>query len=429
MKEITCNPLKTALTLISILAAMVSSCDENPADQDPEGTTRLEIYAGNNQAERIDSYLPSPLTVQAVDVLGEPKQGITVNISTADVDASVTPSLAVTDASGLASFNMKLGTNPGTQHAKASCEGDSVLFQFNAVSAECMEESIEPACDWPGGHIFITTTSSEMLGASGSVVIDLDPMTDVREEILETSEILIDLAFSARGELFVMTDDEIFKVDPDTRTLVSFLTFPSAGAREIEPDFGSILTAVTSTSLLGIFCPSSSLASEATSSAINTECLAVDPLSRDAFIITGVTQTFRIYRYPWTGRNDFGSPVEEVIAATGSAAPRGMCADSSGTVYVVLDGDASERSIGRLSPDGTWDDTFIDLFDFSSTGRYGDVCWQGGNLFLIDTFNNRLLVIDTETMDITTLASNDFSRPGSANERYGIAACPSALCP
>ncbi len=431
MRARTSNPAAALSAALLAAAFLMPSCAEDSVTDDPSLVARLDVYAGDNQTGTVGSLLPDPLVVRASDILGNPRPGITVQFSTTNTGASVSPASAQTGASGFASCAFRLGSSTGEQQVRASTEGDSTYFTATASALECPEEDPGAACAWPSGHIFVTTTSSSLLSGNGSVVIDYDPDTGVIEKVLETNEIIIDLAFSSRGELYLSTTDEIFKVDPDDKSLSVFHTYASPAPVEIEPDYGSVLAAVTSTKLFGVFCPASILSAEAGVVAARPECLAVDPVSRDAWIVTGVNPTFHFYRYPWDGRGDFGPGVEEVIAATGTSAPAGMCADGTGNIYVVLDGSGADRTIGRILSDGAWQRTFFDLYDYSATGRWGDITYLGGELYLIDTRNNALVAVSATGpgININVLMNTAFSDLIDQGERYGISASPGAACP
>ncbi len=431
MRNLKWNPAVTSSMVLLTAAVLVLSCAEDSlTDDDQTLITRIAVYAGNNQAGTIGSNLPDPLVVRASDILGNPRPGITVLFSTANTGASVSPASAQTGSSGLASCLFKLGSSAGQHCVGVSIDGDSTHFTATAAALECPEEDPAAACAWASGHIFISTTSSSLLSGSGSVIIDYDPEGLVYEEVLETSEQIIDLAFSPRGELFLSTTDEIYKVDPDDKSLSIFYTYASPAVAQIEPNYGSVLTAVTSTNLFGIFCPSSVLSAEAPIAAASPHCLAVDPVSRDAWIVTGDNPTFHFHRYAWDGRGDFGG-AETILAATGSSSPAGMCADSTGNIYVVLDGSVSERTIGRIEADGTWQRTFIDLYDYSATGRWGDIAYLNGEVYIIDTWNNGLVAVTVTGTGLNIIAEMDdaFSADLEYGERYGIAASPVFTCP
>ncbi len=246
--------ISTALA-ISLIILMICSCDDNPLDEDESlNTIFLTISSGNNQTERVNAPLASPLTVSLLDILGNPKSGVTVNFSTSAPGAVIMPPSVSSDASGLASCLFRLGNTTGQQHVKAAAEGDSVIFTATAVEAGCAEEDIEGSCNWPAGHIFISTTSSSMLSGSGSVIIDFDPGTGTPVKVLETTEWLTDISFSSRGELFAAANGKIFKVNSVTKDLGEFAAFPAEAPIELEPNAGGIVAAIDNAGIYKIGC-------------------------------------------------------------------------------------------------------------------------------------------------------------------------------
>ncbi|HSG29779.1 MAG TPA: hypothetical protein VLA34_14960, partial [Candidatus Krumholzibacterium sp.] len=333
---------------------------------------------------------------------------------------------------GLASCTFILGTEEGTQTVTASITGDSEDFTATAMTPECPQEALSPACLWPPGRIYIVTTSSAILGTGGgSVILEFNPVTGVHSLVYQTNAELQDIAFSPRGEMFVADEYGIYIVDRDPAGLIAWVSFSGTKDVEIEPNYGSVLTMIDEGSevLSGVYCPVSSLSSEVMVDAVRRDCLAVDPLSRDVWYVTGNYFPFTLTRREWDGRSDFGPVVDSRPILLESAAPNGMCADSTGTVYVLLDGNAVNRRIGRMSPDGTWTDNLYNLYALSAVGRYGDIVWSGGNLYMVDTRNNRLVVISDEGTFVAQYTDEDFSASLAQDEKYGIAVSPGPGCP
>ena len=79
------------------------------------------------------------------------------------------------------------------------------------------------------------------------------------------------------------------------------------------------------------------------------------------------------------------------------------------------------------------DDSFVDFYALGGNsqlaGRWGDIAYAGGKLYLIDTRNNRLATVTAATGSIE-MSLEDFrlSKSGAENERYGIAARPPWMC-
>ena len=152
-------------------------------------------------------------------------------------------------------------------------------------------------------------------------------------------------------------------------------------------------------------------------------------------LITGAgPPTYQLRQVPWDGRAKAASTTLLTGINTGTAQPRGMCIDSTGTVYITFDGNDTFRRIVKVSADGTVDTEFVDFYaeaggNSQEAGRWGDIAYAGGKLYLIDTRNNRLAVITADTGEIEMLPE-DFrlSKSGTENERYGIAVRPPWTC-
>lgn len=415
-----------------LAASYIPSCDDNPTGGG--GEYRVRIYSGNNQTERIGATLPEPLTVQVTTTLGTPRQGILVNLSTDAAGALVTPENDISDSEGLASCTLRLGTAAGPQYVKAKIEGDSTLFTATAEEPGCPEEYISRIGHWNSKHIYITTTSSSLLDRAGTVLIDFDPETkSIDHWILETTKTIIDLSFSPRGDLFLTSNAQVFKFDTLTHTLVSFATFPAAWNVELEPNPGGILTGLYPGGPFKVDCPPDNitpLTPGAILLFIREVNLTVDQNTRDFYVINGQNPPiFNLWRIIWDGRSI--APDAELHANVngGAANPVGMCIDTTGTVYVTFNGTQNDRKIVSVSPAGEVDADFFDFFEYYGrneiqAGQWGDIAYLDGRLYIIDTRNDRLVVISEDGDFIEEIESTWFSTQQSENERYGIAARP-----
>ncbi len=426
------NTLRIAacsLIALILLPAPLSflSCDGSQSLEEP---TRLVKYSGDEQTERVNAILAEPLVVRTSFVSGRPKPDVEISFTSDDPGIVILSPIAISDSDGLASCIVILGSEAGEYQIAASIEEDTDIFTATAVEVECPEE--EPGVDpvWTEGNVFICTTSSSYLVGSGSVLIEFDIGTGETEKILETPHTIIDLAFSAQGELFLASIAGIYKVTPVTFELVPFYSYPSISAHEIEPNFGSVLCDASSTELKGIFCPESELYAQLAYSNINPECLAADPYTRDLLFITGVPPTYTVRSVSWDGRSDFGPLNDPIIRGTGSWTPKGICSGTEGIFYITMDDDDDKRGIARIDTEtGTADMDFFDFYAYhnqnsADAGRWGDIARSGGNLYLIDKYNDRLVVISTDGQWIDEYESDVFSLPYSSTERYGIAVAP-----
>ena len=415
-----------AFTLI-FTSLLFTSCDDNPTDTD---ALRITKISGDGQAERVQAMLPEPLVVRVTNIAGDRRPGIAVTFSSQDPGAATLPPTAVTDSEGRAFCNFKLGTEAGTQHVNAAVTTDSTTFSVSAVVPACPEMSLEPASDWPSGHIFIVTTSSALLTTGAAVVIDFDPETDTWERALETNLYLTDIAFSPRGELYVTLADHIYKVDPVSKLLVGFTPLSETGHVELEPNSGGILMGMSDNGrMFTVKCPPTmAYLYDFSFIPTHTENLATNPVTRDVNFIVGTPPDFQLQRASWDGRSDDGGSLDLITyinASTGT--PEGMCCDSTGTLYITIDGHQNFRRIFKVDPDGSVDIAFFDFVDYfgaTEAGRWGDMTILDDELYVIDKDNGRLVVISTDGTFQREVVSNDFFVPGSILENYGIAAAP-----
>lgn len=434
--------MNTAFKIVSILfilllsSILLVSCDDNAQDKDLEGMTSIRITSGNLQTERVGAVLPELMVVRVSDLVGKPIFGAPVFFSTEDPGAVLDPPTAYTDRDGYASARFRLGSVAGGQMIGVRSGSDSTTFNHTANSLGCTEENPESACQWPSGHIFITTTSSSMITGLGSVLIDFDPGTGGTEKVLETDLILRDIDFSSRGEMFVTTTEKVYKVLPGTRTLEEYADIPILTGSEIEFNMGGVLVLVGNTNVYKIDCPGVTAVQIAEYYIVNYENIAVDPVSRDFFIATGSGPLYNINYNEWDGMGDVTSS-GVFILETGIGSPRGMCVDTEGFLYVTIDSNGNSRSVARIKSGWGVEPKWFDFFDYfggtnNLTGRWGDITVHGDYLYLIDTRMNRLVVLDaTGTTDegkfVVEYPSNVFSLELSDSERYGIAAVPEWL--
>lgn len=419
--------IRISLLPLLLLAVLTPACEEN--NEDTPAQYYLNIVRGNNQRERTGAQLPNPLVVRANGLTGDPVPGIAVHFSTEDSAASVTPVQDITDSRGLTSCRFTLGAKPGQQHVSATSANDSTAFTATAEEPGCDEESLTPVDDWNPDHIYITTTSSSLIGPDKtSVLIEFDPSAKSASKVLDTDEELIDLAFSARGELFVATDSEIFKVDPQTFQLESYISLPGEREIEMEGNPGGVLLCMDSNIMFTAFCPSEDLDDVTLpSGTIRYENLAVNHNTRDAYYMHSTTTYAEIRKMSWDGRQLSTSSFESREGFNLSKSlPRGMAVDSIGNVYISIDGNGSQREIRKFDPD---DNTVSNLFDFydyyggnnTNAGRWGDLTICNGVIYIIDRRNDRIAYISLQGDHLDDMDSPEFSYPGFEGERYGIA--------
>jgi hypothetical protein len=110
-----------------------------------------------------------------------------------------------------------------------------------------------------------------------------------------------------------------------------------------------------------------------------------------------------------------------------------MCADSSGTIYICFDGNDNWRRIVTVTSSGTVNYEFFNFYTYyggtsQEAGRWGDIAYLKGKLYVIDRRNDRLVIISKHGTWLGEVANSAFSRPLEENEHYAICASPSMLC-
>jgi len=427
------------------IVLMLNSCEENPIDNNNSGNSRikLSIVSGNNQTERTGAVLPESLVVMVSSLLNDPVMGKTVNFSTSNPGASVSPASAISGCDGKASCQFKLGDTEGNQFVMAKIETDSVIFTATAVEPSCDEEQIDKLCDWPEGHVVIATTSSSLLSGTGSVLIDFDPLNpDNIEKMYETTDTITDITFSARGELFLATKGRLFKYDHSTGLAEPFCEFQVSEERSITTNPGGIVAGTSRNGPFNILCPpecAQEFFSPSTFMYIRWENIAVHPKDRDIYILTGQgPPTFTLWRINWDGRGipqDDDINLYSYITTGAGATPKGMCFDDNGNLYISFDSESSKnpfRRIVRVDADGVVDVDFFDFYEYGgnnqAAGRWGDIAYSDNKLFLIDKKNDRLVVIGTDGTWQNEYSSDTFSMPFVENDIYSITATPYQQC-
>ncbi|MEO7354828.1 MAG: Ig-like domain-containing protein [Gemmatimonadales bacterium] len=94
----------------------------------------ITAAGGNQQTGVLATSLPTPLSVKAVDALGAPLSGITIDWSVQSGGGSVTPASSVTNANGIATTSLTLGAAAGANTVKATLRGSSTNLTFSATA-------------------------------------------------------------------------------------------------------------------------------------------------------------------------------------------------------------------------------------------------------------------------------------------------------
>jgi hypothetical protein len=98
--------------------------------------------SGDNQSGAAGSALPNPLVAQVKDSNGNPLSGVTVNFLVTNGGGSVSPTSAVTNANGLASTVLTLGTAPNVSNQVSASAVNVGSVTFSAISYPSVTNSI-----------------------------------------------------------------------------------------------------------------------------------------------------------------------------------------------------------------------------------------------------------------------------------------------
>lgn len=131
------------LTLVSLAACSGDLTLPNDGDGGPDGggpplPDQVRVVDGDGQRARTGEVLNDPLVVQVVDSGAAPVVGTTVEFSFAGdpAGAVLEPSVATTDSSGLASVEVRVGTESGEQEVVARVTGTDLSASFTVTATD-----------------------------------------------------------------------------------------------------------------------------------------------------------------------------------------------------------------------------------------------------------------------------------------------------
>ena len=127
------------LTLVSLAACSGDLTLPGEGPEGPDGPPlpdQVRIVDGDGQRARTGELLNDPLVVQVVDSGAAPVVGSTVEFSFAGdpAGAVLEPSVATTDASGLASVEVRVGLESGEQEVVARVSGTDLSASFTVTA-------------------------------------------------------------------------------------------------------------------------------------------------------------------------------------------------------------------------------------------------------------------------------------------------------
>jgi hypothetical protein len=133
--------MRTSHRLIPVLlGSALIACGGDLTLPDDTSPAVLEVWSGNGQEGTVRSKLEDPLVVRLTDVNARPLEGQAVVFEfTSEVPgAEVSPEQAITDSSGRAAAEVRLGTSTGDLQVQAR------LATAASVTATFIVTAVEP---------------------------------------------------------------------------------------------------------------------------------------------------------------------------------------------------------------------------------------------------------------------------------------------
>ena len=130
-----CRSGRLWTALIPVFAAMfVAACGETLTNG-PQ-IASVAIVSGTGQSGPIGSTLSQPFTVEVKDQNGAPVEGVAVTWKVTSGGGTITPSQSLSNANGIATATLRLGTTVGTNTVTASIDpSTNVVFTATATVA------------------------------------------------------------------------------------------------------------------------------------------------------------------------------------------------------------------------------------------------------------------------------------------------------
>ncbi len=120
-----------------VLGSGLLACGGDLTLPDDSGPAALEVWSGDGQEGTVNSKLDDPLVVRLTDASARPVPGVAVVFRFAGdaPEAEVSPEEAITDSSGRASAEVRLGTSTGDLQVKARLATAALLSATFVVTA------------------------------------------------------------------------------------------------------------------------------------------------------------------------------------------------------------------------------------------------------------------------------------------------------
>jgi hypothetical protein len=168
----TLGPEAGAQTVRASVTSNTSINTDFSATADPDAPATLALESGDNQTGLVDNPLTNAIEAKVEDQFGNGIVGHSVTFSTPD-GGSIAPTVATTDANGIASAVWTLGPGTGAQTAQADATGLSGSpVTFDAIGTTLFVTSITPDPLVEGGTATVTGTGFDLTAINNTVTVD-----------------------------------------------------------------------------------------------------------------------------------------------------------------------------------------------------------------------------------------------------------------
>lgn len=118
-----------------VLGVVLTGCGGSLTLPDDGSPAALRVVSGNGQQAPVGSRLENPLVVKLTDASSRPIAGVPVQFTSDVPDAQVNPAEELTDSTGRASAEVRLGTVTGPHQVEARVASAAQLRATFVVTA------------------------------------------------------------------------------------------------------------------------------------------------------------------------------------------------------------------------------------------------------------------------------------------------------
>ncbi|UCH84123.1 MAG: hypothetical protein JSW50_00085, partial [Candidatus Latescibacterota bacterium] len=450
------------IVLVSLLSVLLSQCSDDPVAPDPP--ENIAIESGDQQYSYKGTLLPQPLVVRVTTAKNDVPEEAYVTFNVIAGGGTLSRTRARVNKQGLASAEYTLGSEVGTNIVNAALEEDaskSVQFEETSANFFCPEQEDTFRVSYgtlppPSEELFLATHKTAAYSSPGSSgVVRIDALwTFTINRFAELPAVsffdsrIYDAALSAKGELYVARlalESEIVKIDlggdvthfallqeilPEPDPAVEIATNPSGllvGCDVMGPFLVGCREQITR--LDGATFPTGGVNNDAL--AVDQRRHSEDPLGEDIYFIYKPQSA--LLRLPMDSLTNVGGESEFVASLTAEQAKyaRGMVCSEDGTIFILVDSDDTKQLLSvSPSPPSTVEvlvDFLVERGPYQEPGTMRDLAIRGYHVYLLDTYNNDILLYQTEQRSLSRRFRDkpetvraDLSTQNASGERVGL---------